>query len=87
MAGGKDDFYRYTHLPRKVFDKYIDRMALKRQRDREDHRNDLANVLRQIRQLENQLTLIEEHVKSHCHVLQGDHEDEDDDQLTSTEEL
>ncbi len=66
-------FNRYTYTPRKVFDKYIDRMAIKRQRDRDDHRNDLSAILRRIENLENELTkLIQQlndlysHVDRHC---------------------
>ncbi len=73
---------RYDHTPRKVFDKAIDRMELKRQRDREDNRNDLQSMIRDIRHL-HQLILaltqnhtdLEQHVLSHCNVLEGREED------------
>ncbi len=72
---------RYTSTPRKVFDKAIDRMDLKRIRDREDHRNDLKAIFKRLQNLENQHALLEEFVRSHCLVLE--------DQVTSesTEEL
>ncbi len=44
-----------TRLSRKVFDKHVDRMELKRKRDREDHRADVAALLRRIQNLEDQL--------------------------------
>ncbi len=64
---------QYNSTPRKVFDSYIDRMAVKRQRDREDHRNDLQVVFQKMKELENQLTLVvqeldelQEHIERHC---------------------
>ncbi len=66
---------QYNSTPRKVFDAYIDKMALRRDRDKEDHRADLHALLQRIRNLENQLTQLHEHVQSHCHVLN------DEDQL------
>ncbi len=77
---------RYDHTPRKVFDKAIDRMELKRLRDREDHRTDLHLLMNRLKALQLQLDLLEDHVKSHCHVLRG--EDEKDELTTNgTEEL
>ncbi len=67
---------QYNSTPRKVFDAYIDKMAVKRSRDNEDHRADLHALLQRIRNLENQLTQLHDHVQSHCHVLN------DEDQLT-----
>ncbi len=64
----RDGPTRYSHTPRKVFDRAIDRLHLKRQRDREDHRNDMETIVRQIRKLENQLTQIleERHANDSC---------------------
>ncbi len=63
---------QYNSTPRKVFDAYIDRMATKRARDKEDHRNDMQTIVQQLKALQNQLTLLEEHVAQHCHVIGGD---------------
>ncbi len=57
---------KYNATPRKVFDKHVDRMEIKRQRDKEDHRADIKALLRRIQNLENQLSLLNEHVESHC---------------------
>ncbi len=53
---------RYRNTPRKVFDKHVDRMELKRLRDREDHRNDLKAILAR-------LAALEDHVSRHCENL------------------
>ncbi len=50
---------KYDHTPRKVFDKYVDRMDLKLMRAKEDHRSDIGTLVRQIRKLESQFTLTE----------------------------
>ncbi len=68
---------RYSHTPRKVFDAYIDRMALKRSRDREDYRADLQLLTNQIKRQQLQLNELEDHVKSHCHVLRGEADQDD----------
>ncbi len=60
---------QYNSTPRKVFDTYIDRIAIKRQRDREDHRNDMQTVLQYLKALEERLHLLEEHVQQHCDAL------------------
>ncbi len=60
---------RYSHTPRKVFDSYIDRMAVKRQRDREDHRADMGALLQKLDQLQDQLTHLEQHVAHHCSTI------------------
>ncbi len=60
---------QYNSTPRKVFDKYIDRMAVKRQRDREDHRNDMQTIVQRMNRLETQLTLIAQHLDDHCQAL------------------
>ncbi len=78
---------RYDHTPRKVFDKAIDRLELKRVRDREDHRADLQAIFSRMKNLETQLTLLSDHVESHCHVLTSDHETDADDNSRDTEEL
>ncbi len=48
---------RYNTTPRKVFDKHVDRMELRRKRDKQDHRADMATVLLKIVELETLLTL------------------------------
>ncbi len=63
---------RYNSTPRKVFDKHVDRMEVKRQRDREDHRADMQALIKRLLNLENQLELLTEHVEQHCHVIGGD---------------
>lgn len=65
---------QYNSTPRKVFDAYIDKMALKRSRDKEDHRADLHALFQRLRNLEDQLTQLTDHVQSHCHVLKGEEE-------------
>ncbi len=66
---------KYNATPRSVFDKYVDRMETKRLRDREDHRADMKALLQRIRNLENQLVLLDEHVQSHCHILNDEDEE------------
>ncbi len=60
---------QYNSTPRKVFDSYIDRMAVKRSRDREDHRNDIGALLQRITNLEDQLTQLLQYVQRHCEEL------------------
>ncbi len=60
---------RYLHTPRKVFDSYVDRMALKRSRDREDNRNDLHRMMGMIKHLQEELLELKDHVASHCKTL------------------
>ncbi len=43
---------KYTHTTRKVFDKSMDRIEVRRQRDREDHRNDMAALGARLSNLE-----------------------------------
>ncbi len=43
---------QYNSTPRKVFDTYIDRMAIKRERDREDHRADMQALIKRLSNLE-----------------------------------
>ncbi len=71
MAGRYDNTKRnqYNSTPRKVFDSYIDRMAIKRARDNENHRADILNLVRQIKSLEDRLTQLTEHVAQHCLTL------------------
>ncbi len=52
----KRKFVDPNRLTRKVFDKHVDRMELKRLRDREDHRADMKALLRRMENLESQLT-------------------------------
>ncbi len=63
---------RYDHTPRKVFDRALDRIELRRQRDKEEARRDIANLFQKMELLNKMLTLLEDHVQSHCHVLSGD---------------
>ncbi len=60
---------RYNSTPRKLFDKHVDRMEIKRVRDREDHRADMQALIKRLVNLENQLTELLEHQKDHCHDL------------------
>ncbi len=57
---------RYNSTPRKVFDKHVDRMEAKRQRDREDHRADMQALIKRLVNLEEQLQLLHQHVQTHC---------------------
>ncbi len=54
---------QYNSTPRKVFDTYIDRMAVKRQRDRDDHRADMAALIKRLNNLE---SLVNAQSKKHC---------------------
>ncbi len=68
---------KYNSTPRKVFDKHVDLMARKALRSREDHRADMQALLQRINELENQLTLLIQHVDRHCDELfaEKDHGD------------
>lgn len=63
---------RYLNTPRKIFEKHVDRMELRRQRDRADHRADLQALIKRVLNLEAQHTLLDDHVKQHCLTLNGD---------------
>ncbi len=65
---------QYNSTPRKVFDKHVDRMETKRQRDREDHRADMQALIKRLNNLEDQLNHLSDHVNKHCSILS----DEDD---------
>ncbi len=52
MADHYNPATKYTHTTRKVFDKHVDRMELRRQRDRDDHRADIAALLKRISNIE-----------------------------------
>ena len=54
---------QYNSTPRKVFDSYIDRMALKRDRDRQDHRADTQALIKRLINLEVQLTQLHKQVQ------------------------
>lgn len=56
---------RYSHTPRKVFDKAIDRIEVKRLRDREDHRNDLQTIFQKLKELKKQLSLLDDLSEQH----------------------
>ncbi len=47
-----EPFNRYLYTPRKVFDKFSDRIEVRRRRDREDHRSDMAALIGRISSLE-----------------------------------
>lgn len=73
MADFNPKANRYSHTPRKVFDKAMDRQDLRRQRDKEEHRADLKAIFHRVKNLENELTqLIQQfndlysHVDRHC---------------------
>ncbi len=77
---------QYNSTPRKVFDAYIDRMGIKRRRDKEDHRADIHALLLRITNLETMLTqlsvqyeVMEAHMAQHCEQLdagrEGTHKD------------
>ncbi len=51
---------RYNSTPRKVFDKHVDRMEIRRQRDKEDHRNDLKAIIQTMKLHQIQLDLLAE---------------------------
>ncbi len=51
---------RYNSTPRKVFDKHVDRIELRRQRDRQDHRADMQALIKRLLNLENQLEQLTE---------------------------
>ncbi len=72
---------RYSHTPRKVFDSYIDRMAVKRQRDREDNRNDYQLLLKLIQQLREDHEHLKTHVEAHCNTLALDDDPSHSDQV------
>ncbi len=57
---------RYSHTPRKVFEAYIDRMAIKRQRDQQDNRSDYQLIMKLIAQLREDHEQLAEHVAQHC---------------------
>ncbi len=70
---------QYNSTPRKVFDKYVDRMDIKLLREKEAHRSDIGTLVRTIRKLEKELRLVEEqlnelrdHVAQHCLQLDED---------------
>ncbi len=82
MADYSHGANKYNSVPRKVFDKFIDKVEIKRQRDRLDHRNDMEILLRKIKHLDEQLFLLEKHVAQHCQIL-----DKGSDRKHGTEEL
>ncbi len=67
---------RYDHTPRKVFDKAMDRMDLKRRRDRDDTNADYRILQRQLKELNlemanlhEELEELQHHVDRHCQQL------------------
>ncbi len=68
---------QYNSTPRKVFDLYIDRMAIKRARDKQDHRADMQALISRIQNLEDQLTHLTEHVRQHCDRIRTEEDPED----------
>ncbi len=79
-------FNRYLYTPRKVFDKFTDRVEVRRQRDRLDHRSDMQTIVQSMKALQNQLTLLEEHVESHCQSIAPLKGTEDDHETTHPDE-
>ncbi len=78
MARNYDGRDQYQNTPRKVFDKHVDRIELKRKRDREDNRNDLQMMIQKIQHL-HQLIIalthqVEAHIDMHCTQLDGSRE-------------
>lgn len=74
LMAADDRANRYSHTPRKVFDKALDRVEIRRQRDREDHRNDLQAIFQRLKNLEDHLTKLIQHVDRHCEELFSDPE-------------
>ncbi len=84
MAKGKYGVDRYANTPRKIFDKYVDTIALRRQRDRQDHRADMQALIKRLNNLEQQLTEAllmldehEQHLETHCLIIDKDARKED----------
>ena len=48
IVGKNDTIDRYMHTPRRILDKHLDRIELKRQRDREDHRADMKALIKRL---------------------------------------
>ncbi len=63
---------KYNSTPRKVFDKFIDKMAIRRTRDLEDHRADMQALIKRLLNLEDQLTELSDHVAQHCSRMSKD---------------
>ncbi len=64
---------RYNSVPRKIFDKHVDTIERKRQRDKQDHRSDLITILKRIGELEltlaelnQELDEMQAHIGRHC---------------------
>ncbi len=72
------DENRYVNTPRKIFDKHVDRMETKRQRDREDHRADMQALIKRLNNLENQLTQVSYHLTQHCKTYESIVHDEEE---------
>ncbi len=71
-----------TRLTRKVFDKHVDQMKVKRERDLINSRADFAALIKRLINLEEQLTHLTEHVRQHCDRIriemeldEGEHKD------------
>lgn len=67
-----------TRLSRKVFDKHVDQVEIKRKRDRDDHRADMKALICRIVNLEDQLTHLTEHVQQHCERISVEDEHQTD---------
>ncbi len=78
MADYRGPSNKYSSTPRKIFDKHVDRMEVRRKRDREDHRADMQALIKRLLNLEDQLKHLTEHVSQHCDRFSIDHEDEVD---------
>ncbi len=68
---------RYNSTPRKIFDKHVDRIEAKRQRDRRDHRADMQALIKRLTNLESQLGQVSYHLTQHCKTFESTlHEEE-----------
>ncbi len=72
---------QYNSTPRKVFDTYIDRMAVKRTRDREQVRADVGALFSRIENLEKSLTLLNVQIYQLYHVVHDEDLDHDTEEL------
>ncbi len=67
--GEQNIYNKYNSTPRKVFDKHVDRMEIRRQRDKADHRADYHLMMDRIRSLQKDFDELQQHVAEHCRTL------------------
>ncbi len=72
MARSNDFVNKFSSTPRRVFDKAMDKVEIKRQRDKEDHRADLKAIFHRIINLEQALQDLADHTAHHCDQLKQD---------------